>query len=214
MKALLYKELQLGVHPFFYGLPFITGALMLIPGWIYLVVFMYFCFITVPNMFATYKTNNDLMFSIMMPVRKKDILKARISLIVFLELLHILAALLFTFIHLLIYKDWFYYFTKPGVAFFGLAFGLYAVFNVVFFPIYSKTAYKYGMATVMATAAMLAYSTFIEYGGIKIVFIQDIVKSNHLLIQYIVLVVGFLAFVLSGIIAYYMSVKHFERVDA
>ena len=50
MYNLLMKELKLGVSPFFYILPLLTGALMLIPGWLYFIVLLYFCWITVPNM--------------------------------------------------------------------------------------------------------------------------------------------------------------------
>ncbi|MDQ8735581.1 hypothetical protein [Paenibacillus sp. LHD-38] len=87
MYNLLMKELKLGVSPFFYIMPFLTGALMLIPGWLYFLVLLYFCFITIPNMFAGYKTQNDLIFTTMLPVTKKDIVKAMVSVIVILELM-------------------------------------------------------------------------------------------------------------------------------
>ena len=38
MYNLVMKDLKLGVNPWFFVLPFLTGALMLIPGWIYFIV--------------------------------------------------------------------------------------------------------------------------------------------------------------------------------
>jgi hypothetical protein len=105
MYNLLLKELKLGVNPFFYVMPFLTGALMLVPGWLYFVVFLYFCFLTIPNMFAGYKTQNDLLFSIMMPVSKKDIVKAKVAVIVILELLHIITAVIYGVFHTRLYPD-------------------------------------------------------------------------------------------------------------
>ncbi len=105
MYNLLLKELKLGVNPFFYIMLFLTGALMLVPGWLYFVVFLYFCCITIPNMFAGYKTQNDLLFSTMMPVTKKEIVKAKVVVIVILELLHIITAVVYGVLHTRLYPN-------------------------------------------------------------------------------------------------------------
>jgi len=105
MFNLLYKEFKLAVHPFYYILPVITGALMLIPQWIFFLVPLYFCFITVSNLFAVYKSNNDLSFSIMLPVSKKDIVKARMTSIMILQLLQISMAVLFAILNHVLYKS-------------------------------------------------------------------------------------------------------------
>lgn len=55
MFNLVMKDLKLGVHPMFFMLPLLTGALMLIPGWLYFVVILYFCCLTVPNIFGGFK---------------------------------------------------------------------------------------------------------------------------------------------------------------
>jgi ABC-2 type transport system permease protein len=39
---------------------------------------MYFFFITVPNTFGSFRANNDMTFSVLMPVIKSDIVKARL----------------------------------------------------------------------------------------------------------------------------------------
>ena len=52
MFNLIRKDLTLGVHPMFFVMPVLTGALMFVPGWLYFMVPLYFCWITVPNMFS------------------------------------------------------------------------------------------------------------------------------------------------------------------
>ncbi|WP_338131292.1 ABC-2 transporter permease [Cohnella rhizosphaerae] len=96
---LLIKDFKLGVNPWYLAMPVLTGALMLVPGWIYFLVLLYFCWITIPNMFAGFRAQNDLLFTSMMPVAKKDMVKARMLVIVCLELLHIAFAVIFGVIH-------------------------------------------------------------------------------------------------------------------
>src|SRR5690554_5137670 len=105
MYNLLKKELRLGVSPLYYVLPFLLGALMLIPAWLYFLVILYFCFITIPNMFAGYKSQNDAMFTSMLPVSKKDIVKAKTSIIVILELLHMVVAMIYGLISVRLYPN-------------------------------------------------------------------------------------------------------------
>src|SRR5690606_13864291 len=112
--------LKLGVSPLYYVLPFLLGALMLIPGWLYFLVVLYFCFITIPNMFAGYKSQNDVMFTSMLPVMKKDMVKAKTSIIVILELLHITVAAIYGMITVRLYPDLSYYFFAPSMGFWGL----------------------------------------------------------------------------------------------
>lgn len=57
MYNLVMKDLKLGLNPMFFVLPVLTGALMLVPGWLYFIVILYFCWITIPIMFAGYKNS-------------------------------------------------------------------------------------------------------------------------------------------------------------
>jgi ABC-2 type transport system permease protein len=216
MYNLLMKELKLGVSPFFYIMPFLTGALMLIPGWLYFLVILYFCFITVPNMFAGYKTQNDLIFSSMMPVTKKDIVKAKVSVIVILELMHIVVAMIFGVITLRLYPNMEYFFFAPSFGFWGLCFIMLAVFNIIFITMYYKTAYKYGAAAFVSIAAAMLFAGGAEWLGIQNSFVFDLLKgtgADNLAIQLSILITGIVIFAIFTIIAYYIANKRFEKVE-
>jgi hypothetical protein len=216
MYNLLLKELKLGVNPFFYFLPFITGALMLIPSWLYFFVLLYFCFITVPNLFAGYKSQNDLIFTSILPVAKTNIVKAKISVVVILELLHMVIAIIYGVISTSLYPDLTYFFFAPTFGFWGLCFVMLAIFNLIFYPIYYKTAYKYGAAAIASITAALLFAGGAEWLAIQNSFVHDVFKgagADNLLLQLSILAAGIIIFALFTIIAYYMSIKRFEKVE-
>lgn len=213
MKALIFKEVKIGINIFFYILPLVLGALVLIPGWLYLIVLMYFAFITVPTVFATFRTNNDLFFSVMMPVTRKNIVKARITSIILIELLHVFGALVFAIIHYQVYSNNYYFFLEPDAIYFGLGFMMLALYNFVFIPMYYKTGDKYGLPAIVATALIILFCVVVEYSAIKVPFMKDLLHSQDSFVRGGILTVGIILFALSGIITYIISVKRFEKVD-
>ena len=69
------QEFKLVIHPLYHLIP-LFGALLLIPNWVYFVALMYFLFIAIPNIFVNAKAQNDTGFSVLLPVRKSDVVKA------------------------------------------------------------------------------------------------------------------------------------------
>ena len=211
---LIYKDFKLSIHPFFLLLPLLTGALMLIPGWLYLFVFMYFSFITVPNILANYKTNNDLMLSTLMPVVRKDIVLSRILSMIILEFLHILVAIFFAYMNFKLYDNTWFIFILPNMAYFGIAFIMYGIFNVVLFPLYFRTGYYYGFATSVAVFFMVAFSGVVEYLALKNEWVHEFFRGSHGMIWHLgLLIIGILLFILLNVVAYIISKKRFEKAD-
>ena len=87
MKQLLKKEFSLAVHPtswLFLGL----SAMVLIPNYPYYVIFFY----TGLGVFFTClngRENQDVLFSLLLPVSRKQVVAARITTVVLLELQHL-----------------------------------------------------------------------------------------------------------------------------
>jgi len=216
MYNLLMKELKLGVSPFFYALPFLTGALMLIPSWLYFLVILYFCFITVPNMFGVFKSQNDLMFTMMLPVTKNNIVKAKIGVVVILELLHIVLAIIYGMISTLLYPNLTYFFFEPTLGFWGLCFVMLAIFNIIFFSMYYKTAYKYGAASFASITAAMLFAGGSEWLGIQNSVVFDLFKGSgaeNIPLQISILIAGIALFATFTIIAYNISIKQFKKVE-
>lgn len=216
MYNLLMKELKLGVNPFFYVLPLLTGALMLIPAWLYLLVLLYFCWITVPNLLGGYKSQNDLIFSRMLPVAKKDIVKSKVAVIVILELLHIVLAVIFGMISVRLYPDLTYFFFAPTIGFWGIAFAMLAVFNIILITMYFKTAYNYGAASIVSILGAMLFAGGAEWLGIQNDFVYNLFKgagADQLGLQLAILFAGIALFIAFTLVAYVIAAKRFEKVE-
>ena len=216
MNSLVYKEFKLSINWFFYIImPVIMGALFLIPQWPYLIAFMYFFFITIPNVFSTFNAQNDFGFAVMMPVTKKEIVKSKILTFLIIELLHLASGAVFAVVHVRLY-GFENFMLDPGFAFFGAAFVMYAVFNIVFFPMYFKTAYRFGLPTIMATTAAVLFAAIIEtYELINPVFRNYLEGRDPEMrkLQIVILACGAAVFLLLNFITYKISAKRFENID-
>ena len=93
MKHLLYKEFKLALHPTMYLFLGLT-ALLIIPSYPYYVAFMYLC-LGVYFTFLQGRETNDLFFTAMLPVRKKDVVTARVGVICLFQLAAVLVSLPF-----------------------------------------------------------------------------------------------------------------------
>lgn len=215
MKNLLYKELKLSINKFFFIIPFLTGALFLIPQWVFFLALMYFFFISVPNIYSAYNSQNDIGFSIMMPVKKRDIVKSKILSFITLELLHFIAGAIYAVINISVFKKD-NFMMDLNLAFFGLAFIMYALFNLIFFPLYFRTAYNYGLPTIIASVVSLLFAF-----GIEMLVIFNRTAAGYLegkspemrTFQLLLLITGIILFVVSNIVAYKISAKKFETID-
>jgi hypothetical protein len=214
MKNLLYKELTLVINPLFY-LVALTGALLLIPQWPYLIAMMYFFFITVPNVFQTGKAANDIGFTVMLPVRKRDVVKARLYAIAFLELVQIAVAVPFAALNNALYPEG-NFLIDINIAFFGLTFVMYGLFNLVFFPMFYRTAYKMGGAIIASISVAMLFAAAAETlaqvlpGAASLL---DGIGQTAQVSQLPVLAAGIAVFVLLNWLAYRVSARRFERVD-
>lgn len=211
MKNLLYKEFRLVIHPLFY-LVLLLGGLLLIPEWVYFLAMMYFFFMVLPNIFAISKTQNDIGFSAMMPVRRADIVKARVYAILIFEVVHILIATVFALINLAIYPKG-NFLLDTNATYIGCVFIMYGLFNLILFPMFYKTAYKIGMPVIVATLAVLLFAAAVELLIIFVPVLKIFDGREHIAAQLAVLAAGVILFILMSNAALKISIKRFARID-
>lgn len=213
MIKLLNKEFKLSIHPLFHLIPLLTGVLLLIPQWVYFVAFMYFYWIAVPNILGTYNTQNDLLFSTFMPVKKSDIVKSKILALSLMELFNIAVAAIFALLHNRLFGTHNFLFDL-NFAFFGFVFIMNGLFNMILFPGYFKTGYKIALPVVTACIAVIIYGGAIE--TLILVnngFRESVENLGNLTLQLSILLGGILIFILLTSIAYKISAKRFEVVE-
>lgn len=226
MKALIYKELKLAMHPICYVFIFLFPFMILIPSYPLGIGFIYVltCY---PILFLGAnkgQQSNDLLYSTLLPVRKKDIVMARIITVIIMQVAFIamMSALypLARFINsnILANAEHPEEYLIPGlglnsyVLLLAIAIVGYAVADLIFFPIY----YKRGKSIVMSTLfTILGFVVYIGVFTIGLPFIPglEFLNSMHIGIQFIVLGVALLITFALHLVVYKVSSKRLENVD-
>ena len=226
MKALLYKELRLAMHPICYVFIALFPFMIIIPSYPLGIGFIYIlaCY---PILFLGAnkgQQSNDLLYSVLLPVRKKDIVKARIATVILMQTsyLVLMSALypLARIVNAAIAQSA----SKPeelvipglGLDSFVLllAIGIvgYTIADLIFFPIY----YKKGKSIVMST--LFTIIGFVIYIGIFTIGLPyvpglEIMNNMHLGIQFAILGGSILISFLFHLLVYRISSKRLEKVD-
>ena len=225
MKALLYKEFKLAMHPICYIFIALFPLMILIPQYPLFVGFIYVlsCY---PILFLGAnkgQQSNDLLFSTLLPVRKKDIVLARIFTVIFMQVAFMLVmSCLYPLAYAInqgIIDE------KTGLPPQGVGFGLssyvlvlaialvgYAIADLIFFPIY----YKHGKSIVMSTLlTILGFIVYLTFFTIALPYIIGIEKANSisLWIQFVALGGAIALSALIHFFVYKLGSKELEKVD-
>lgn len=215
MKNLIYKEFKLVSHPTTY-LFLAMCMLMLIPNYPGYVGFIYIC-LSIFFIFLAGRENKDVFYTVLLPVRKRDVVKARCMMIAIIELVQISLAVPFAILNNLLYHN---IGNQAGidlnVAFFGFSFVFFAVFNITFLPIFYRTAYKTGLALIVGGIAILVYYLAVE----MLVWIPsplstflDTTAPDMMVKHLPILLAGILIWIVTWFFTYHRSVANFEKVD-
>lgn len=216
MKQLLYKEWKLCAHPTMYLFPALA-AMLLIPSYPYYVAFIYTA-LSVFFVFQTGRENDDVFFSATLPVRKRDIVKARCGLIAIVELLQVLVAIPFAILGAKINPN-------PGgnmagieanAAFFGLVLAMYALFNGLYLHVFYESGYKSGKALLIAGSSMFAFigaAEILVQAVPSVKAVLDTWSPEGLPVRIAVLVAGIAVYALGMIATCRDAGDRFEKVD-
>ena len=216
MKNLIYKELGLATHILTYL--FLGFTLMtFIPGYPILCSAFFVCF----GIFQSYQTsreNSDILYSVLLPVRKTDVVKAKFYVAVILQMIAFALCSVFTIIRMEFLSESSVYITNAlmGANFVFLAFVLiiFATFNLVFIGGFFRTAYNYGKPFII-----FIILTFVIIGIAEALhYLPGLGWLNSLGFDYfsgqmIVLASAFVLYFAGTVIAYVASKKSFEKID-
>lgn len=216
MINLIKKEFKLSAHILSYV--FIAFGLMtFIPGYPILVGVFFSC-LGIFQSFQSYRESNDIAYTILLPVSKKDIVKAKFIFVLTIQFLTFLIMFIITIIRMTILVDVEAYLMNPlltaNLVFLGYALVIYGLFNFLFVKGFFKTAYKFGKPFVSFTVVgflVIALAESLRYiPGLEAL---NSFGFNNISIQLTGLMIGFIINVLLNYISYKYSVKSFERID-
>ena len=223
MKALVYKELKLAMHPICYVFIALFPFMILIPSYPIAIGFIYVlsCY---PILFLGAnkgQQSNDLLYSTLLPVRKKDIVLARIITVAIMQFAFI--AIMSCLVPLAKY----FFKSIPDyhpvgiglngyVSMLAIAIVGFAIADLIFFPIY----YKNGKSIVMSTLmTIIGFALYLATFTIALPFIPglewyiDVLSNRGIGVQFIILGVALLIYVAIHIAVYKISSKRLEQVD-
>ena len=226
MKALIYKELKLSMHPICYIFIVLFPFMFLIPSYPLGIGFIYVltCY---PILFLGAnkgQQSNDLLYSTLLPVRKKDIVMARIITVILMQLafilvmsaLYPLARIINESVRQAAEKPEEYAIPGLGLNSYVLLLAIaiigYAIADLIFFPIY----YKKGKSIVMSTLfTILGFVVYIGVFTIGLPYIPglEILNNLHIGIQLGALAGALLISFIFHLVVYKVSSKRLEKVD-
>lgn len=214
MKNLLLKEFKLSMHPT--ALIFLSlSAMLIIPNYPYYVTFFY----TGLAVFFTClsgRENKDILYTILLPVSKKDIVKSRFLFVIIIQLAQLLLAVPFALLR--------QSFDIPGnlvgmdanIAFFGLSFIMLGIFNLVYFHVYYNDVNKVGKAFAISSIVITLYIIVIEACTHAVPFMRNYLDTKdpeYLACKLIVLAAGILVYIFMTAVSCKKSIKSFESID-
>lgn len=215
MKKLFYKEMKLSANPLSYWF-IIFSAMTMIPRYPILVGSFFICL----GIFYTYqqiREYDDITYTVMLPVKKKDVVTAKYLFVLFIELMAFILCTLLTIIRMKFLGNTAPYDINPlmsaNAAYLGYVMIVFAAFNSIFLAGFFKTAYKIGKPFVI----FCIVSFIVVVMGEILHHIPTLKSLNDLsnvsTAQIVVFVSGVVLFMLCTWLSYKKSIKNFEEID-
>jgi len=211
---LVMKEWKLCMHPMGY-IMLMCAALILVPGYPYGVSCFYMG-LAIFFICLTARENHDAAFTLTLPVSRRDAVKARILFCSLLEILDLLLIGAFVLVKQAIGNMPNPAGLDAGLALMGDAMILFALFNMIFFPIYYRDVNKPGKAFLFAAAAMFLWIVLEVVGTYTIPFFRDVLDQpdpRNMSDKALFTLAGLALFLAGTARSLQMSTKNFEEVD-
>ena len=152
----------------------------------------------------------------LLPIAKKDVVKARFATALLLETITLLLAVPFAVLRRQLPVAPNAVGMEANIAFFGVSLFLLGIFHLVFFGIYYKNIQKVGKAFVVSSVVMFAVMTVAETLTHIVPLFRDKLDTYDPLFlteKLMVLAIGLICFVLFTFVAYRRAVVNFEQQD-
>lgn len=231
MKNLFYKEFKLSLHPLCYFLIAILSLEALSPGvpgginFLYSTVVYTMLFIGVNKAAST----NDLFYTLNLPIRKKDVVKARLLSVGFLQTVMFVLTFIFLLITELVFTPQIMeknpnqlinslsaIGASQGISFLGVGLMIYSFADIAYFLIYYRTGKSIILATLISPLVALAGAFLFDVLPAYIFGLEALTvggQNANYLLQFAFLLVGAGLYAISRIIIVNKCSKFLEKLD-
>ena len=216
MKNLLSKEIRLAASPLSYV--FLVASLMtLLPGYPILMSAFFICF-GVFHSFQHAREANDTLYTVLLPVRKRDFVRAKYAFTCMIQLIGFILCAALTAVRMTVLST-----AQPYVAnalmnatplFLAFALLIFTAFNVLFVGGFFRTGYKIGMPFLAFGIACLVLITAAEIlphlPGLEFFRVPS---GERLGLQSGILAAAAVVYALLNFLACRRAEQRFERID-
>ncbi len=216
MRNIMIKEMKLSASILSY-LFILFGLMFFLPGYPVLCG-VFFVTLGIFQSFQNARETNDILFSALLPIAKRDVVKGKYLFVCFIELCSLLLMGIAVVVRMTLLSEVNAYRTNAlmnanGFAL-GLAFFIFGLFNTVFVGGFFKTAYKFGRPFV--TYIILAFlsigigETLHHIPGLEAL---NAFGTDNAILQLSLLIFGILIYLLLTFVSYRQSCLRFEKTD-
>lgn len=216
MRNIMLKEIKLSASVLSF-LFILFGFMFFLPGYPVLCG-VFFVTLGIFQSFQNSRETNDILFSALLPVAKRDVVKGKYLFACFIELCSLVLMGISVVVRMTLLSDVSAYrnnalMNANGFAL-GLAFLIFGLFNAVFVGGFFKTAYKF--AKPFVTYIILAFLTIGVGESLHHFPNLDVLNAfgtEHIGLQILLLLGGIIAYLILTFISYRQSCKRFEKID-
>lgn len=216
MKALLNKEIKLASSVITW-LFLAFAAMTMIPGYPILVGAFFLC-LGIFQSFQSWRENNDILYTALLPVKKTDVVKAKFGFVVLVQLLFFAIAFVLTMLRITVMKNSSVYVNNvmmnANQAYLGYVLLDFALFNAVFICGFFKTAYKFAKPFVASAAAVFVLIAITEalhhIPGLEFLNGTDTAKDIRM---WLILIACAAIFALVTALSIRRSMRLFDKID-
>lgn len=216
MVNLLKKEMKLAASPLSY-IFILFGLMAFLPGYPILVGSFFVC-LGLFQSFQSMREANDITYTVLLPVAKRDIVRAKYLFCVMIESCYFVLTSIPVLIRMTVLSEAPVYrdnaLMNANFVYLGFVLLILGAFNLIFIGGFFKTAYKF--AKPFVTFIIVAF--LIVGIGETLFHIPGLSALNsfgftHILLQISVLAAGIFAFVVMTVFSMRRSIKNFEALD-
>lgn len=216
MGNILRKELRLSASPLSY-LFVVFGLMFLLPGYPILCG-VFFVTLGIFQSFQTAREANDIVFSALLPIAKRDVVKGKFLFVCFIELCGFLLMAIAVTVRMTVMSGAAAYrhnaLMNANLFALGTALLMFGLFNLIFVGGFFRTAHKFAKPFVswiiVAFLVVGAGETVHHIPGLAAV---NAFGFDHILLQLALFAAGAVCYVILTLISFRSSCKNFEQID-
>ena len=216
MKSLLMKEFKLAASPLAYI--FLAGALMtLLPGYPILMSAFFICF-GIFHSFQNAREVNDVLYTVLLPVKKSDFVKAKYAFTCIIQLCGFVLCAVLTAVRMTALSTAAPYVSNALMnatpVFLAFALLIFAAFNWLFLGAFFKTAYKIGvpfLAFGIATLVLITAGEALHH--IPLLSFFNVPSGERMGLQFGLLAIAAMLYAAVTALSCTKAARRFDRID-